>query len=86
MIPPRIRSFSTATIEEVTGFSRTTMWRRRYLGRLGVDIIRFVQQNRADAGLPKLSREVEETILATLAKVEDERIAKAFSEKSAVAA
>ena len=85
MIPPRIRSFSTSTIEVVTGYSRTTLWRRKHHGRLGVDIIRFVQQDRAADGLPPLTPDVVETMLATLAAVEDARIAKA-AEKTEIAA
>jgi len=86
VIPARIRSFSTTTVEEVTGLSRTTLWRRKYTGRLGVDIIRFFQQDRTAAGLPKLAPDVVETILATLAKVEDDRIAKASEKTEKVAA
>lgn len=77
MIPARIRSFSVPTIKEVVGMSRTSLWRRKQRGRLGMDVVRFLQEQRAAAGLPALTPEAEEDVLFALAAVEDARLAKA---------
>lgn len=78
MIPARIRNFSVDTISKVGGWSRTTMWRRGYTdGRLGVDVLRYMQGERAAAGLPPLEPDVQEEILTALATIEDARNAKA---------
>lgn len=73
MIPATIRVFSTNTIIKVTGWSRTVLWRRDLRGRLGVDVVRFVQQQRANEGLPALSEKEVKDLLAALVAVEDER-------------
>ena len=44
VIPARIRSFSVPTIKEVVGMSRTSLWRRKQRGRLGMDVVRFLQE------------------------------------------
>ena len=77
VIPARIRSFSIPTIKSVLGLSRTTLWRRKQRGRLGMDVVRFVQEQRAATGLPALTPDAEADLLAALATLEDERITKA---------
>jgi len=72
VIPARIRIFSDATIRVVTGLSRTTRWRRRQRGNMGADVVRFMQQQRTEAGLPALD---EKDILDALVAVEDARLA-----------
>jgi hypothetical protein len=81
MISARIRSFSIFTVVAVTGVSRTTLWRRREIlplnpdgGFMGMDVVRYMQQRRTEAGLPPPD---EEAILASLTAVEDARAAKA---------
>ena len=43
---------------------------------MGEDIVRYMQQQRAEADLPPLSPEAEQDILNALVAVEDARIAK----------
>lgn len=70
-IPARVRIFSDDTIKQITGLSRTTRWRRKQCGKLGLDVVRYVQADRAEAGLPALSEAEEADILAALVAVED---------------
>jgi hypothetical protein len=73
MIPATIRTFSIPTIKQVVGMSRTTLWRRKQRGRLGVDVIRFMEEQRRQSGLPPLPPEAAEDVLTALAAVEDAR-------------
>ena len=75
MIPPLIRQFHWTTVDLVAGWSRTVQWRRGYSSRMGCDVIRYMQAERAAAGLPELTPAEVATFLATLAAVEDERLA-----------
>jgi hypothetical protein len=79
VIPARVRSFSITTIMQVTGWSRTSLWRRKQRGRLGVDVINFVQRQRANEGLPALSPEAEQDLLTALVAVEDAHAAEAVA-------
>lgn len=83
LISPKIRSFSTTTVEQVAGWSRTTLWRRKYRGRLGTDVIGYIQSDRARCGLPALSDVEVAEVLAALVAVEDARIAKAAEQVAA---
>ena len=76
MIPARVRVFSIDTIMQITGLSRTTLWRRNYRGRLGADVVGFIQKDRADAGIPPLTDVMEAEVLAALVSVEDAKIAR----------
>ena len=82
-IPARVRIFSIATIIEVTGWSRTSLWRRKQRGRMGTDVVGFVQRQRANEGLPALSPEAEQDLLTALVAVEDARAAKAAAKYAA---
>jgi hypothetical protein len=73
MIPARVRAFSIPAIKQVVGLSRTTLWRKKQRGRLGVDVVRFVQDQRKTDGLPPLSEEEVAELLAALVAVEDAR-------------
>ena len=84
LIPARIQIFSPRAVREVTGFSRTSQWRHRKSkggkfpdpvklherrsGNMGVDIVDFIQEIRADAGLPPAE---EADILAALIAAEE---------------
>ena len=80
MISPLVRSFSTRTIDLVTGTSRASRWRWRKspdssqsnldvtIGSTGADIVAYMQARRARVGLPPLP---EQEILNSLEAVED---------------
>jgi hypothetical protein len=91
VISARIRNFSAPTICAITGISRTTLWRRRRNnndaaqvatlsphpdgGFTGEDVVRYMQQRRAEAGLAPLSEEAEADILNALVTIEDGAVA-----------
>lgn len=76
IIPARVRIFSDNTIQQITGLSRTTRWRRNQGGRLGLDVVEYVQKDRELRGLSPLPKDAEKDILIALVAVEDARIAK----------
>lgn len=83
MIPPRVRVFSVSTITEVSGCSRTKLWRRNWRGRMGADVLELIQKDRAENGVSPLSAEMQEEVLAALAAVEDAKLARNTERRAA---
>jgi hypothetical protein len=58
MLPPSLREFSPATVDKVTQRGRVVRWRGGFKSRLGCDIVAYMQERRAKAGLPALDEKI----------------------------
>ena len=64
MIPLRLKCFSGPAVRVVAGKSRTSIWRLALAGKFpkpelggghrGLDVVRAIQEDRAERGLPRI--------------------------------